>query len=196
MKIQLQNFVDRFEPGHDNAPASRETVERYRGLLPDSLLELWTSHGFGLYGGGRIQLIDPDHYRENLWGWLMRDEEDMDRLPIALGPFGEIFYYRSLSDDGDEDVAWLDPHTSESDVVIWSLDDFFNEWCCADDSLDTLLDPERFAQAVAAKGTLEADQIYHYVPALRLGGSGSIDSVERGAALPQLEILLQLALSQ
>ena len=194
MTIALQAFVDRYIPGAALIKATPDQLQRYRAHLPEPLLELWQTHGFGFYGNGLLQLIDPDRYRDNLWGWLMRDEPDMERLPIALGAFGEVFYYRKLSDDGDEDISYLDPHTSEADCLIWSLPNFFNQWCCDDENIATLLQPERVRQSAQASGPLAENEMYYFVPALRLGGSGAIDTVARGDAAVQLDLLLQLAL--
>lgn len=196
MTIQLQKFIETHQPGRNLEKADPEKVSRYNPYLPKCLLELWTQYGYGLYGGGLIQLIDPDIYRENLWGWLMREEEDMDRLPIALSAFGDVFYYRRLSENGDEDISFLDPHTSEGGDIVWSLEDFFNDWCCNEEAISDFLNAAMLRESIAAKGDLENNQIYFFVPALRLGGQRSASTVDRGEALVHLDFLLQLALGQ
>ena len=194
MSIALQPFADTHAPDPGNRKAGADTVARYREHLPASLIELWRTHGFGLYGGGLIQLIDPDQYRDVLWGWLMREEEDMSRLPIALSAFGDIFYYRRLSDAGDEDVCFIDPHTSATGDLAWSLDDFFNDWCRDPESVEKFLTQPMFDQAVAAHGPLSPGEIYYFVPALRLGGERSVQQASRGDAAVHLNFLLDLAL--
>jgi hypothetical protein len=57
-----------------------------------------------------------------------------------------------------------------------------------------VLAKEMFDEAVSAKGKLEANQMYCFLPALRLGGARSAQSVDRGDALVHLNFLLQLAL--
>jgi hypothetical protein len=194
MSIQLQEFIDTYRPGGNLRTASQEKVARYENHLPGSLLELWEKVGFGHYGDGLIQIVDPDIYRDTLWGWLMREEEDMSRPPIAISAFGDMFYYRKLSEKGDEDVAFIDPHTSESDVTVWSLEDFFNEWCCDEEIMSDFLEEGMFREAVSTKGELEHDEVFMFVPALRLGGSRSVENMERGNAPVHLDLLLQLAL--
>jgi hypothetical protein len=155
---------------------------------------LWRDHGFGFYGRGLVQLIDPDVYSENLWGWLMRDEPDMERLPIALSAMGTIFYYRRLSDDGDEDVSFLNPHRSESGCTVWSLEQFFNDWLGEPDNLTDYLHAEQFDALAAHAGPLQPDEMYFHEPALRLGGDGSLAHIARGSAPLHLNLLLELAL--
>ena len=203
MAIKLQQFIDTHTPGENLQQASAELVARYRRHLPASLMELWQTHGFGFYGDGLIQLINPEQYQDNLWGWLMYDEEDMSRLPIALTAFGDIFYFRNLTGDEDEaldeeddevDVAFISPHHSQSDVLAWSLEDFFNDFCCDKEATEEFFQRSRQLKTRELKGALGADEIYYPVPALRLGGNDEPANSERGNALVQLDILLQLAL--
>lgn len=190
----LNPFLQRHPATTGLKPATPDQLERYAAHLPAALLALWRDHGFGFYGNGLVQLIDPDLYRDNLWGWLMRDEPDMERLPVALSAMGTIFYYRRLSDDGDEDVSFLDPHRSEGGCTVWSLEQFFNEWLSEDDNLADYLHSQQLDALVARAGVLERDQMYFHEPALRLGGDGGLAGIARGSAPVHLNLLLELAL--
>ena len=192
--LRLSPFLQRHPATAGLQPATADQLARYAEHLPAPLLELWRSHGFCFYGQGLVQLIDPDVYSDNLWGWLMRDEPDMERLPIALSALGNVFYYRKLSDDGEEDVAFLNPHTSEGGGTVWSLEQFFNDWLCEDENLVDHLHAGQFDALVARAGALERDQMYFHQPALRLGGDGRLAHVARGSAPVHLAFLLELAL--
>lgn len=191
----MQNFLAHYTPTQ-TTPAAPALIEAYRGLLPDALLELWRTAGIGQYNSGLLSVIDPDRYKEMLWGWLMREEEDPSRLPIALSAFGSIFYYRRLSDEGDEDVTLINPHTSEGAVLVWSLEDFFNETLCDPEFIEDTLEAPLFREALAINGPLATDQMYCYLPALRLGGSPSANALDRGDAATHLNFLLDLALGE
>lgn len=196
MSIVLQKFVDTHKPDSKTEIANQEIISRYQEYLPESLLELWEEKGFGLYSDGLIQIINPDLYKETLWSWLMREEEDMSRLPIAISAFGDIFYYRKLSDEGDEDISFLNPHISEGGDIAWSLESFFNDWCCDEEVISDFLAKDMFDEATSTKGKLEPNQMYCFVPALRLGGTRSAQRVDRGNAVVHLDFLLQLALDK
>jgi len=190
----LTPFLQRHPPTAGLKKATAEQLTRYAEHLPAPLLALWRDHGFGFYGNGLVQLIDPDIYSENLWGWLMRDEPDMERLPIALSTMGTIFYYRRLNDDGDEDVSFLDPHRSAGGCTVWSLEQFFNEWLGEPDNLTDYLHAEQIDALAAHAGPLQSNEMYFHVPALRLGGDGSLAHIARGSAPVHLNVLLELAL--
>jgi hypothetical protein len=189
--LNLQPFLDQFLPGVVQ-PASPELLGAYRGVLPESLLELWEQVGLGQYAGGLLTLIDPREYAPALQGWLMAPKPNPDRVPIALNAFGTIIYYRRLGEQG-EDVAYIDPHHSESGVLNWSLEGFFNDSLTDPGVRDSLLHESLFADCLDLHGPLATGEMYTFVPALALGGSFGASHTGRADALVQLDFLLQLA---
>jgi hypothetical protein len=191
--LSLQHFVDTYRPSPDVQRADRELLFKYSKLVPASLLQLWEKVGFGSYGDGQIWIINPEEYNELLRGWLMLDEEDPTRIPLAISAFGHIFYYRRLTDT-DEDISVINPHYSTGDVLTWSLDDFFNDYLCDAEAANEALQIALFQDAVSRYGPLEKGQMFIWTPAIRLGGSESVEHLTKGNALIHLDILLQLAL--
>ena len=194
---ELQRFMTTYRPGPDVRQASAELLSRYAQLVPASLLHLWQTVGFGAYDGGLLQIVNPDDYRRLLHGWLMLDEDDPTRLPIGVSGFGRLFYYRRLTDEGDEDVCMIDPHssTATAEVLTWSLDDFFEQYLCDDAARNDVLQVADFSAATAQHGPLGEGQMFAYSPALRLGGDGSIARLSKADARVHLDFLLQLALA-
>ena len=41
---------------------SIKTINKYKGLLPEELLNIWQNMGFGIFEDGFIQLVNPDEY--------------------------------------------------------------------------------------------------------------------------------------
>ncbi|WP_407570951.1 T6SS immunity protein Tdi1 domain-containing protein [Deinococcus altitudinis] len=209
MTHPLQAFLDCFPP--DNMADERRTdgkstvggarsasadlLERFRGVLPESLLRLWAGPGLGWYGDGLIQLVNPLEYLDTLAGWLKRDLSDLSRVPVALTAFGKLVYYRRLGED-TEDVSVIDPHRpgGGAEVLAWSFDDSFNEVLCDPEVQEDTLDRELAGQAALRLGRLEQNEMFFYVPALMLGGDDDLQSVAKGNAPVHLDLLLQLAL--
>lgn len=49
----------------DSIPHARvlaETIEEYRGRVPDELVEIWERYGCGTFGEGFLRIIDPALY--------------------------------------------------------------------------------------------------------------------------------------
>jgi len=193
--MQLQTFINKFSVDQAGNTVSPETVKKYQAYLPEALLELWQNHGFGFYGNGLLQIINPELYQDVLWSWLMKDQPDMARLPIAISAFGLVFYYRVLSEEGDEDISFIDPHNSDIGVTAWSLTDFFNDWICDDEIIEQFLEKSALAKAQTQYGKLTDNQMYCYLPALRLGGRASDLNLDKGDAATHLDFLYQLAVN-
>ncbi len=189
----LAAFLERFPPCTRVVPAEVALIERYRDLLPEPLIELWSRVGLGPYGGGLLHIIDPDTYKELLYGWLMYEEEDPSRLPIALSAFGTLFYYRRLTNE-DEDVAYIDIHHRQSDVCAWSLVEFFNAYLLDEAVIENGLWADLYKAAVAKLGAPDREEIFFFEPTLALGGIRDVEHVNKGSAPVHIDLLLQLAL--
>jgi hypothetical protein len=198
--FQFQKFIDAHPPLAGVKKADIALLEKYKDHVPENLLELWKEYGFGFYGDGFLQLINPDVFHEVLCGWLMR-EPDFTRIPIMMTAFGTIVYYRMLARDEAgkiiaDDVAYLEPNYSSTDTCAWSLDGFFEDYLCEEENIDGLFYRDYFQNAKDNYGDLEKNEMFFFVPALRLGGSEDIDNMDKGNANVHLNILLQLALGE
>lgn len=216
----LTKFLETYPPT-STQPADPEIISRYENVLPEILLELWREHGFGTYGNGLFQLINPDEYRETLNTWVSW-EGDGKRIPFAMAAFGEMFYWRHIynpepSEDFPEwvfDASYFNPHNSQTGLCAYTMDEFFGDYIVdpeiiaalkwqdhsgysvdlIDNALEGHENPEStlFEKALKKLGILQLDEMYYFVPALRLGGIDDIEYVDKGNAFVQLDILYQL----
>ena len=186
--MKLNKFTGKYNPS-ETIPADNAVIEKYKSIVPESLIELWKTNGFGKYNDGLIEIVNPDEYRDTLEMWLGKKVDNY--VPIALGAFGDLFYYRKLTDT-DEDVCVLDPQFKKIHNVVWSLDDFFNDFLTDDEIMTQNLMSNMQREANMKLGKLKRNEIYIFSPSLALGGSGKIDSVDKGNAQVHLSILFQL----
>jgi hypothetical protein len=196
--MQFQKFIDAHPPLGNWQKADASLLEKYQGLVPEGLLEIWREYGFGFCSDGFLQMINPDSYHEVLCNWLMR-ESDFTRIPIMITAFGTIIYYRMLMKDEEgkiiaDDVAYIEPNYSQTDTCAWSLNDFFDKYLCDKINLNELFFYDFFPLAKENYGSLANDEIYFFVPALRLGGNEDINNMDKGHAVVHLDFLLQLVL--
>lgn len=218
-------FLEKYHPVH-TVPATDDVIERYLKVLPENLLKLWKEHGFGTYGNGFIQIINPDEYRETLNMWLMREDDGM-RIPFAISAFGDVFYWRHLHNPNPSeylpewvyDVSFFDPHTSDTGVCTYTMEEFFGDYISdgetadlfkrkfhsgysvhtLDDNLENAAQSggaTLFDKSVQKLGILAPGEMYYFVPALRLGGAEDIEYVDKGSALVHLDFLFQLTGSE
>lgn len=164
-------------------------AQKFKEQVPDALIELWEECGLGKYGEGLIELIDPDQYRATLRTWL--GKETPNYTPIALSAFGDLFYFRKLTET-DEDVCILEGHYRAINTCTWSLESFFNSYLTDPGIQDEILRRPLFEAALGKLGPLHAGEAYYFVPALALGGAESEEFLEKGNAAVHLDLLFQL----
>lgn len=182
-------FTKVFKPSSDLVKPTKEELKQFEDILPSQLLNFWKEYGFGNYGNGIIKVINPLDYMESLYEWI--GKEDFSKLPILVTGFGDIFYYRKLS-EVDEDICLLNIHYRNITVCSYSLESFFESYIVDEDNYSGILKKELFDQAYTVKGNLKPNDIYFFVPSLILGGKESVESIDKGNVNVHQSLLFQL----
>ena len=191
MDAMFKDFISIFPPPVDVIKPTDQTLDRFKDILPEELLDFWKEFGFGNYGNGFIKVINPEEYSSSLYEWL--GKEDASRVPILITAFGDIFFYRKLSAN-DEDVSFLDIHYRDIDACVWSLEEFFGSYIVDEGIIDEVLKKELFELAVSKKGGIAFDEIYYFVPALVMGGEEDVKYIDKGKGVVHQSLLFQMGL--
>lgn len=83
-EICLQKYLEKF-PQDNFVEVPPEIFEKYRNLVPENLLTIWKSLGFGTFGKGFLHLVNPDNYLQALRLWEKPDAADRAHIPSPLG---------------------------------------------------------------------------------------------------------------
>ncbi|AMB83940.1 glutamyl-tRNA amidotransferase [Pseudomonas agarici] len=188
-------FLEKFGGPVDRQDVPMSSIERYRGKLPNQLLEYWTEHGWCGYGDGIFWIVNPQEYEGVVASWIEGTElEKRDTYHlIARGAFGDVYLW------GEKTGFSLKITSIFSRCVIHNfepapeqmdrkLQDFIVSRKVDSNDVEDL-----FSQARRKLGTLRHDEMYGFVPALMLGGSASLDHVEKLKTVEHLILLSQLA---
>lgn len=185
----FDKFIKTYKPSSNLTKPTQEMLNWYADKLPQELLDFWTEYGFGNYGDGLIKVIDPTDYMDSFYTWI--GKEDHSKLPILVTAFGDIFYYRKLTET-DEDVSLLDIHYRNIDVCDYSLKDFFENYIVDTELSNELLKKPLFEEAVKKIGDLDFEDIYFFKPALVMGGAESPEYLDKGKGSVHQLILHQI----
>jgi len=185
----FSKFLKKFPPSDNLVKPTEEMLEWYADKLPEKLLCFWKEYGFGNYANGLIKVIEPSDYIDNFYTWI--GGENFNKLPILLTAFGDLFYYRKLSET-ENDISLLNIHYRKIDVCTYNFDDFFDNYIIDDEISEDLLKEKLFAEAVELKGNINFDEIFFFVPALIFGGSETIKYLDKGSANIHQQILFQM----
>jgi hypothetical protein len=160
-----------------------ETIEKYQGLIPPELLEVWKEHGFGTFYGGYLKIVNPDDYQEIL------EESFFDSkvsIPIFTTGFGDIIIWRK-----SKYVTLIEYRKKDATVLSSGFDFFFEDLMVEGDSLIQELDKDLYDDAVSKYGLLEYNECFGFVPLLPLGGSEKVENLQKVQILPHIDFITQ-----
>jgi hypothetical protein len=185
----LEKFKSYYTPDEGCTPASAETIERYREKVPESLIEIWKTSGFGKYNNGLIEFVNPADFEDSLWTWL--GKEVPNYVPFAISAFGELFYYRRIT-EVDEDVCIIDIQYREIKTLIWSMKGFLEDLLLDEEDRAVWLREKLFTEAFKQQGKLEKHEIFTFTPILAFGGAEEVEYLSKGNAQAYLDLVFQM----
>ena len=86
-------FLETFGGPVDRREVPTSSIERYKGKLPNQLLEYWDEHGWCGYGDGIFWIVNPQEYEGVVASWIggtKFEERDAYHL-IARSAFGDLY---------------------------------------------------------------------------------------------------------
>lgn len=166
-------------------PCPPELISKYRGRLPDLLVDSWASHGFQNFSDGFLWSVDPDQYRPLAAGFVHAEQlDDIDVMfrtafgDMLISHLGRMFHFSAL--------------TMESDDVPNVLEALLEYGLSQPSALNSLYFFKLYKQALKRLGPLAEDEVYALVPARPLGGEIALDNLEKANLAVYLDILSQL----
>ena len=184
-----ERFLEQYKPSEDLVKPSEHVfaVCRHVGVT-DEIVDFMEKFGFGNYGNGLLKLIDPEDYFQSLFTWL--GKEDYTKIPFMMTAFGDLFYYRILG-DGEYDISLLNIHYRRIDVPAWTVSECV-QYLVDPSVQESVLRKELFEKAVSKCGSLGADDIFFFAPALVIGGAEDVEYISKGNAKVHHQVLFQL----
>ncbi|GHT18313.1 hypothetical protein FACS189429_4620 [Bacteroidia bacterium] len=170
-------FVERNKDTYKKVSnVSREIIDKYKDLLPNELIIIWETMGFGIYENGFIQLVNPDEY-DFIFDYV--DKLLEPSIVWGITALGDIVLWegnknRTISPEEGNRNVFINVRKCNSHVIGEMK--FILEFVLGDEH--GIIDKDYFASKPFLDikdrlPPLEYGQCYGYVPALALGGSAS-----------------------
>ena len=194
MDEMFLGFLAEFGQATSRQEVPQSSIQRYSGILPDRLLDYWQEHGWSGYGDGLFWTVNPQEYEPILEPWLSASGLKMDEkhFVIARSAFGELYVWGARSGLLLTVSSYLGRYShlnlEQTIDLNTQIGAFFYMRNLTDDRLDGLFD-----EALARLGSLKPDEVYGFVPALALGGSLTVDNLQKVKIIEYLEFLSQLS---
>lgn len=198
MDEYFAGFLEDFGPTSDRRFVPPSSIKRFRGKLPDQLLSYWEEHGWCGYANGLFWTVNPDEYESVLEAWIGDTpfmEEDSYYV-IARSAFGDIYLFGGTHGRKLHIIApdsKMMPPRKTTVEVNQSMRAFFgsrNRGACDFADVDGV---NLFERALKKFGRPRHDEMYGFVPALALGGSATLEHLQKVKAVEHLVLLAQLA---
>ena len=159
----IKSFLGTYAPSEGLFKASDDIISEYNNILPEEIITLWYSYGFGNYGRGIVKIIYPSLYKNNLD--YMLKEYTKDNIPFMITGFGDIFYLNNK-----QEIYLYKIHYKKKEYCAKSLEEFFKDYIVHNKVMNNELRYNLFNQAINSLGELDNDDIFNFIPSLRFGG--------------------------
>lgn len=191
------NFEERNRNSYQKiSDVPKEMINKYKGILPEELIIIWETMGFGIYENGFIQIINPDEY-DFVFNYV--DKLLEPSIVWATTALGDILMWegnqnRTISENEGNRNVLINVRRCNSHVI--GDMEFILDFIMGDEY--GIINKDYFASKpyLDIKGKLpplEYGQCYGYVPAIALGGSASIKNLKVVDAKSYIEIIGQAA---
>lgn len=199
----FQAFIDEFGEANQRIKVTAAAIERWRGKLPQQLLDYWETEGWASYGQGLFWTVNPDDYEDLIDEWLHDTPfEQLDSYHvIARSAFGEL--YACGETTGPKLKILCPTHAlialaknlrpKDPDRLDFEIRGLFGNRMKEDCDLKDEDRKPLFARALQKWGPLAADEMYGFEPAIVAGGQMRLENLRKVKIDQHLTILRQLA---
>ncbi len=179
------------------------SFEKYRGILPDSLLLIWKKAGWANWCNGIFWTVNPADYDDLVELWLESTPfPEIDQYHIiARSAFGKLYAWGQNNNQSFTISCPLNALIAQEKKIRTATDDpnrtlgvFFSgsdkeKFDMEDENGESLFD-----QALEKLGPLAADEVYGFEPPLFAGGAAAlrVDHLAKLKLDQHLTILRQL----
>ena len=162
----------------------KEIIEKYKGQVPDEVIEIWKNYGLGSFLNGYLRVINPDDYKELVEETYFRGKES---IPLFTTAFADV-----ITGQKNRYIGIIFYKEEDFDIIDSGMDFFFTDIYTEDSLRNDFFDLNLYEKAVKKYGELEYNQSFCFVPLLGLGGKKSIDNLDKGDTLTHIYLITEL----
>jgi len=178
--IEISDFVP-------HAPVEPETVDAYRGRVPDEVIELWQRYGYGTFGQGFFRIIDPRAYELGIGDVLGKVTGEATAVPIMVTGLGDVITW-----EAPEGVTLIRYRLGDTKGLGYTFETWIKlvEWD-GEEELSETYDWDLFPQAVEAHGAPAFDESFVFVPLLSLGGEERVENLRARKTIEAIRTMVE-----
>ncbi|WP_105979965.1 T6SS immunity protein Tdi1 domain-containing protein [Bacillus paralicheniformis] len=160
----------------------KDIIDRYKNEIPDELLEVWRSYGFGSILNGYLKIINPDHFQDVVKDSYFRSEVS---IPIFSTGLGDIIAWE------ENRYLRLINYRKGKFKGIAAGFEFFFEDLESESFCEKYLDWKNYSEGVEIYGKPNYDECFGYVPLLGLGGAEKVENMKKVKLIEHIYLITQ-----
>lgn len=179
----IELFFERNQDYIKHSDVPQELIDKYTGVLPEPILEVWRRTGFGIYEHGFVQFVNPDE-----WDFVF-DYIDLINDPvvvIGITALGDIITWEGMGMGGQGNhINVIFVNDCDDDVISSNAYPFLGRRldvnCNHKDTFDYYAKMWKAKNYHRIKNTLpplKYGECYGYVPIPALGGKRSYKNLQ------------------
>ncbi len=149
-----------------------ETIEKYKGKIPNFMTKLWKKYGMGSFFRGYFRMINPEEYQEIVDNTYDSPAETI--IPLFVTSFGDIITW-----EDEEYLCILLYRYGRMGCITTEDDDWFDWMSDSDDKDFRQFTLKKHREALEKYGEPAFDECYGYVQILALGGSEKVENIKK-----------------
>lgn len=166
-----------------------DLIDKYRGRLPDLLIDTWAAFGFQEFSDGFLWSVNPDEFRDIVRDFLYDFQVELVDV-IFRTAFGDMI----ISYQGK--LIHFSAVMMRHDTLPDNLGAVLELHLALPQSLKAIFFFDLFKKALKKLGAPSEDEVYAFAPAPMLGGDISVDNLSKGNLRTYLHFLSQLQSSR
>ena len=202
MDENFAGFLEDFGQPTSKVEAPASVIERFRGKLPNQLLEYWKAFGFCSFQNGLFFIVNPDDYTPALAAWIGdTDAAKLDSFHvIGRTAFGNLYLWGkktghryvvsvingTIYEQSGDEKRIVERGEDYAMQLFFGVKDPKN--CDVQDEENKPL----FEHAVKKLGPLGPDEVFAFEPAIGAGGVADLKNIKKRNVHVYLSLLAQM----
>ncbi|NRB69563.1 MAG: DUF1851 domain-containing protein [Vibrio sp.] len=197
----LEFFLSKFGSPTEVVVATLEQIERYRGILPDKLLEYWQQMGFSGFQDGLFWITNPAEFEDVLESFLKDTEfADYDNYHvIARNCYGQLYLWGERTGHSLSVIPYLNwiktVNGNEIDISVGKANSAIQRFLGFKELEDVDIKSNSiplFPSVLKTYGPVGKDEVMVFTPYLFMGGKKSVDAMAKENLQVFLHIMADL----
>jgi hypothetical protein len=152
----------------------KDTINKYKDLLPEELIEAWKTYGYGTFMNGYLKIINPDEFISLVNDSYLRSK---GTIPIFTTSMGDVILFEK--DENQRSYIVMINYRKGKTKVLASKYSLFLRFLEEEAFKQKALDWLPYPEAIEKFKEPEYEECFGYTSLLGLGGAEKVENLKK-----------------